>query len=416
MASLPNFANYLQPPRVPEGVKQLGAGATVGALAGGAAGALGAPVAIPAAALAGGVYSVGKQALDPNAPFGQTLRGVGRAISNEPSIGGKIGAAVGGAPWVMGEGVKAAVLPAFKAFTNVAGGAQRAFAGSAPAPVANPISFDARANAFSRAPTNMAEYQQMQAARPAAPRPSDDQIRAAYQRQGIAVPTPQVAGQPVAQPAPQQAPTFGAALQAGGGAPQSATDKYNSWLMQQPLKGLNATDYANRAQLEIDQRAPDLAKTNFYNYTNWALAHPEHIDSQSATRHSDGRGGYTSSNSVNYGDRGREAANALTALQVNENNSRYRDMIGQAALERAGATPGIDKEAARVSQIDAARQAVEAAMAPDPQAEAGMTEPQMFQRRKLAAQLRLNRLNSLYAAFGQKSPYATIDDFFGQSQ
>jgi len=229
-----------------------------------------------------------REAGDPSSEFGGTLNGVNAAIQREPTFAGKVGAAAKGLPWVIGTAQKAALRPFHDFLAGAVGG------DGAP-----PITLDSQSHAFSRAPTNMAEYKQMMAlkdaSQPASSAPAKVMSNDVYA--------------PRATPA---APT---------------TQSYNDWVMKQPVSRLNAADYAERVNLETAKRAPELAQQNFLKAASYSMSHPDMVTSEE--HHKDGSWAKT------YGDRSAHAMQTYGTFRDALAKNDVEGIKAQAALERA---------------------------------------------------------------------------------
>jgi hypothetical protein len=102
---------------------------------------------------------------------------------------------------------------------------------------------------------------------------------------------------------------------------------YNDWVMKQPVSKLNATDYAARANLEIEKRAPELMQRNIEAATAYQLAHPDMVTSE--THHRDG------SWSKTYGNRADNAIAGYSSFKNALASEGYHNALAQAALTRA---------------------------------------------------------------------------------
>lgn len=80
-----------------------------------------------------------REAMDPRSEFGATWRNAGEAIGRETTMGGKVGATLAAAPFVIGTGVKAGLRPFYHFLEDAVGGGSKAYASPTPtAPAQTP--------------------------------------------------------------------------------------------------------------------------------------------------------------------------------------------------------------------------------------------------------------------------------------
>lgn len=225
-----------------------------------------------------GAYSAGSELLDPNSAPRQRF-----AAAGSDAVAGNYGSAAKNAYYGVGDVVGSAT--GLKPFAQYLAGK------------ANQITMDAEGN-FSRAPTNMAEYKQMMDLKPKATMATASEL---------GIQQPAASASPAAAAAPAQS--------------------YNDWLMKQPVSKLNAADYANRVNLEIEKRAPDLAQQNFLKAASYAMSHPDMVTSEEHRR--DGSWAKT------YGDRGSHAMQSYGTFRDALSKEPYYGSLAQAALTKA---------------------------------------------------------------------------------
>lgn len=246
-----------------------------------------------------GAYNAGSELLDPSSASRQRF-----AAAGSDATAGNYGGAAKNAYYGVGDTVGTFTgLKPFAQWVN----------GKINGPAQPPITMDKDGN-FSRAPTNAAEYKQMMDMKPKATMSTAADL-------GI---------QPSSATAAKSA--------------QPAMS-YNDWLMKQPVSKLNATDYANRANLEIEQRRPETTRQNVMMATNYALSHPEMVTSE--THHRDG------SWSKNYGDRAEQAIQNYGSFSDHLDNAGYRKQMAEANMIKAqnGAKFNSDDKASLVGEL-----------------------------------------------------------------